>query len=36
MITTLPATPDDYPAWLADLKTRIRAARLRGLARRQQ
>lgn len=29
-MTTLPATPDGYPAWLADLKTRIRAARLRA------
>src|ERR1700721_387390 len=30
MMTTLPAIPDGYPAWLADLKTRIRAARLRA------
>jgi predicted nuclease of restriction endonuclease-like (RecB) superfamily len=30
MMTALPATPDGYPAWLADLKTRIRAARLRA------
>src|ERR1700722_7689636 len=30
MMTTPPATPDGYPAWLADLKTRIRAARLRA------
>src|SRR3984885_8546234 len=30
MMTTLPATPDGYLAWLADLKTRIRAARLRA------
>lgn len=29
-MTTLPAIPDGYPAWLADLKTRIRAARLRA------
>jgi predicted nuclease of restriction endonuclease-like (RecB) superfamily len=29
-MTTLPATPDGYPAWLADLKARIRAARLRA------
>ena len=27
---TLPAAPDGYPAWLADLKTRIREARLRA------
>src|ERR1700733_6152105 len=29
-MTTFPATPDGYPTWLADLKTRIRAARLRA------
>jgi predicted nuclease of restriction endonuclease-like (RecB) superfamily len=27
---TLPSAPDGYPAWLADLKVRIRAARLRA------
>jgi predicted nuclease of restriction endonuclease-like (RecB) superfamily len=30
VIVTLPAAPDGYPVWLADLKTRIREARLRA------
>ena len=29
-MSSLPAAPADYPAWLADLKARIRDARLRA------